>query len=496
MSLEILAACSINQSLSKPPVLVPMSTEMCLTRVTTAQTLFKDCFLNRADFTLLLPNTLLEAKGVEHSCDEDWWYRYCCYKMNRGFDHRPRHTSFEFSESLDYDGKRLPARLQVSSAFDRRAWTVTVRWTPGGHGRSAADPTLLLASSAWTPDSSLGLFREKSKDEPHYPEKPPSPFLFSIAEVVDFLHTRILEDALTPDHGLILIAGGTNSSKSKIARGIAWKYLHSTKRDPPHLVTLEDPIEEYLWDEKTLALAETSSNTKTVMAVDYTPRQLHSDCQSLDEALEAALRQTPTVFYIGEIRTEEDLRKAVEFGGTGHLAIATTHAGSLVEAMAKTFKAVGAQEPGTRAMCAPKLLAVIHLKRLPGTLTARLSLNGSTVDHQVKIGPVLPAIYRRTPLGLQTLIADGLAALLPHAPSPANAAAFGSLGRRFFLNAVDPKMPTEGVTPGSDDRAAREMERVWPVVRRCSTREDAKSEGITCDRPLFDLALEDDLYGR
>ena len=110
---------------------------------------------------------------------------------------------------------------------------------------------------------------------------------------------------------------------------------------------------------------------------------------SLDEALKAALRQTPSVFYIGEIREEQDLARAVEIGGTGHLVIATMHAGSLGEAMVETFEASDAKGPATRAMFASKLLAVIHLERFSVEVTLKKA-RSERGGYSMQVGCLLP----------------------------------------------------------------------------------------------------------
>jgi Tfp pilus assembly pilus retraction ATPase PilT len=77
--------------------------------------------------------------------------------------------------------------------------------------------------------------------------------------------------------------------------------------------------------------------------LDYTPRELGSkkDVRSLAQALlKDALRQTPSVVYVGELREEHHLETALNFARTGHLIVSTTHAGSLVEAMGRAFAAM------------------------------------------------------------------------------------------------------------------------------------------------------------
>jgi twitching motility protein PilU len=177
--------------------------------------------------------------------------------------------------------------------------------------------------------------------------------VFCIRDLVDCLYDRIAE-AAEPHQGLILVTGATNSTKSKIARGLAWRMLKKIIEDPkaqdrgPHLVTFEDPIEQFFWKAEHPATGDPDA----APAIDYTPRQRQKDCAELKQGLDDALRQTPAVFYIGEIRDSEEMCQAVEFGGTGHLAIATAHAGNLIEGVGKLLKAVKAANSGVRAIYA------------------------------------------------------------------------------------------------------------------------------------------------
>ncbi len=140
------------------------------------------------------------------------------------------------------------------------------------------------------------------------------PFLFSIDDVVQCLWNLISvsDGAEILGPRLVLITGATNSSKSLIARGLVWKHMEKSLAEKrprwPHLVTYsEDPIEK---------LAAPLPAPPDLAAIDYTPRQPPIDCVNLDEVCNAALRQTPSVLYIGELREPKDIRRAVDFAGT------------------------------------------------------------------------------------------------------------------------------------------------------------------------------------
>jgi hypothetical protein len=446
--------------------------------VTTAQLLFQSCFHSSRDFTLLLPDAMLRAGKRAADCDnEDWWYGYCCLKTQR--TPKPgKWTSFDFEETLPASKEGATARLQVSRCFDRRAWSVCVRWKPGdGTTQSPPRDGLAMAASSWFPEPHLGFHRDPVREKL-------APFLLSISEIVDYVDAQLQRGDAAPQQGLILVAGSTNSGKSEVARGLAWTALGRSKGRPAHLVTCEGPVEKYFWP-KDLFDLDSESGPQKLPAIDYTPRQLGSDCDSFATAFTDALRQTPTVFFAGELRSPEEFRQAVEFGGTGHLVIATAHAGSLVEAMAKTFDAVGARRPGARAIYAPKILGIVHLSSMPVTVFG----DSSSPLHTTAL---VPTLYRRTSLGLQGLVADGLAALLPHCP-PQNAVGNqGTLGRQYFLKSLSSQLP-EGCKPPRDgDTEALQLYEEWPHVR---ARHFGKDDSSIDSAPLLiDHALRNDLY--
>ena len=150
------------------------------------------------------------------------------------------------------------------------------------------------------------------------------------------------------------------------------------------------------------------------------------DVGSLKQAVDDALRQTPSVFYIGEVREDADWGEVLRFAGTGHLVIATSHAGSLIEAMERIFRGVKAETPAARGQIAQRLLAVIH----------QIKFNLSELMPQQMPAPfevLLPAIWRRTHSGVAALVSDGLSSVLPNAPKEerewSNVSTFG---RRWF----------------------------------------------------------------
>jgi Tfp pilus assembly pilus retraction ATPase PilT len=198
------------------------------------------------------------------------------------------------------------------------------------------------------------------------------------------------------------------------------RYLNQPKSSGsrhPHRVTFEDPIErQYLrfaTDKKTGAFAVAIAGNQ-----DYTPREKYRDVPSLRSALTDALRQTPKVFFVGETRNKRDWELLLEFAGTGHLIVTTSHASSLVEAMHRIFEARKAVTAADRNEVASRLLGVVHLR-----------------SDELEDGPKIlyPSLWRRTPRGIAALTSDGLAALLPHRTREGVDSAISCLGSCFIV---------------------------------------------------------------
>ena len=106
--------------------------------------------------------------------------------------------------------------------------------------------------------------------------------------------------------GLILVTGATGSGKSTTLAAMI-DYINSTR--PGHIVTIEDPMEFLHYHKKCI----------------ISQREIGMDTSSYKVALKSALRQTPNVLLIGEIRDAETMKAALTFADTGHLVFSTLH---------------------------------------------------------------------------------------------------------------------------------------------------------------------------
>ncbi|MCA9186075.1 MAG: Flp pilus assembly complex ATPase component TadA [Planctomycetales bacterium] len=212
--------------------------------------------------------------------------------------------------------------------------------------------------------------------------------------------------------GLILIAGATNSSKSNVAKVLALDIMRQAVHSAevarrfrrPHLVSFEDPLESWKV-RKSPSSVNVSSLQKPEDSLLFgfccTLREKGKDVDSLTDALHDALRQTPTLVYIGEIRKKQDWIDAIDFAGSGHLVVSTAHAASLTEAISRIFISVNANTPAKRREVAVRILACIHLVSVPLPSSRDLSV-------------IMPSFFQRTPLAVSSLVATGLSSVHPN----------------------------------------------------------------------------------
>jgi twitching motility protein PilT len=108
------------------------------------------------------------------------------------------------------------------------------------------------------------------------------------------------------NNGFVLVTGPAASGKSTTLACIV-DAVNSTRDG--HIITLEDPI-EYLHKHKKSVVSQ---------------REVPMDTPSYVVALMAALRQSPDMILIGEMRDSDTIRTAVTAAETGHFVISTLH---------------------------------------------------------------------------------------------------------------------------------------------------------------------------
>ena len=157
--------------------------------------------------------------------------------------------------------------------------------------------------------------------------------------------------------GLVLVTGDTGSGKSTT---LASMVDMMNGRYRKHIITLEDPVEYMLTNNK--------------CAIEQ--REIGDDCPSFASGLKHALRQDPDVIMVGEMRDLETTSAAITAAETGHLVLSTLHtinAAQTIERIIDIYPT--GQQNQIRSMLSNTLQAVISqtlLKRtdVPGMIPA------------------------------------------------------------------------------------------------------------------------------
>lgn len=147
--------------------------------------------------------------------------------------------------------------------------------------------------------------------------------------------------------GLVLVTGPTGSGKSTTLAALVDKINAESKG---HILTVEDPIEFVHRHKKCIV----------------NQREVGADVKSFADALRAALREDPDVIMIGEMRDLETMQAAMTVAETGHLALATLHTNSAVDAIDRIIDVFPeAQQEQVRAQLAAVLEAVVTQTLVP-----------------------------------------------------------------------------------------------------------------------------------
>lgn len=112
--------------------------------------------------------------------------------------------------------------------------------------------------------------------------------------------------------GLVLATGVAGSGKSTT---LAAMIEFINRNYQKHVVTIEDPI-EFLYEDKRSIVNQ---------------REIGTDTPSFPEALRNAVRQSPDVILIGEMRDRDTAEAAIAASETGHLVLSTLHTVNAVQ---------------------------------------------------------------------------------------------------------------------------------------------------------------------
>lgn len=166
--------------------------------------------------------------------------------------------------------------------------------------------------------------------------------------------------------GMVLVTGPAGSGKSTTLACIIDQINKNQKK---HIITLEDPL-EYLHRHSSSIVSQ---------------REINVDTESYVTALRAALRQSPDVILLGEMRDYETINVAMTAAETGHLLLSTLHtigAANTIDRIIDVFPA--SQQRQIAVQLSMTLNAVVSQQLIP-------TVDGGVVP-ALEIMTVTPAI--------------------------------------------------------------------------------------------------------
>lgn len=166
--------------------------------------------------------------------------------------------------------------------------------------------------------------------------------------------------------GMVLVTGPAGSGKSTTLACIIDQINQNQHK---HIITLEDPL-EYLHRHGQSIVSQ---------------REINADTENYVSALRAALRQSPDVILLGEMRDYETIEVAMTAAETGHLLLSTLHtigAANTIDRIIDVFPANQQKQIGVQLSTV--LSAVVSQQLVP-------ALDGGMVP-ALEIMTVTPAI--------------------------------------------------------------------------------------------------------
>lgn len=203
-------------------------------------------------------------------------------------------------------------------------------------------------------------------------------------------------DLYQTKNGMILVTGPAGSGKSTT---LACLIDRINRELNDHIITLEDPI-EFIHPHKESLVSQ---------------REVTHDTKSYAVALRSALRQTPNVILLGEMRDFETIETAMTAAETGQLILSTLHtmgAAKTIDRIIGVFPA--AQQAQVRIQLSMTLRAVVSQQLLPtvsGGLEPAFEIMAVTpaIQNMIREGKTQQldnTIYAGAAAGMRTMDSD------------------------------------------------------------------------------------------
>lgn len=148
--------------------------------------------------------------------------------------------------------------------------------------------------------------------------------------------------------GMVLVTGAVGTGKSTTLACMIHRINQS--RDC-HIITMEDPIEYVHRHEKAIV----------------TQREISIDTSGYPDALRSALRESPDVILLGEMRDYDTISAAITATETGLLMFSTLHTGSVANTITRIIDVFPAsQQQQVKIQLAQLIKGVVCQQLVPG----------------------------------------------------------------------------------------------------------------------------------
>ncbi len=190
--------------------------------------------------------------------------------------------------------------------------------------------------------------------------------------------------------GMVLVTGAAGSGKSTTLACLIDAINHTRSG---HIITMEDPIEYVHRHDRCLV----------------TQREVFTDCPSYISALRSALRESPDVILLGEMRDYETIETAITASETGGLLFSTLHTTGAANSVDRIIDVFPAQQQAQVRVQLSMVLQAVVSQQLVRTVDDKLC----PVFEIMRVNPAIRNLIRESKTyqidsAIQAGAADGM----------------------------------------------------------------------------------------
>jgi len=164
-------------------------------------------------------------------------------------------------------------------------------------------------------------------------------------------------------HGLVLVTGPTGHGKSTTLAALIDEVNRKYQK---HVITIENPI-EYV-----------HKNNKSIID----QREVGEHTPSFGAALRSALRESPDVILVGEMRDLETISLALTAAETGHLVFGTLHTSGAAKTISRIIDVFPAQQQNQIRTQLAEILQAVIWQRLVKTADNKAMIPAAEIMFQ------------------------------------------------------------------------------------------------------------------